>query len=149
MARMRHCSPRSSGRPTILPPAAGDPIVTIEQAVRLVDAALGFDETLIVLLDEDRAGRSLLSITGTRTHDQVVGVVRDLLVPLQERVPVTAILATGWLRIDRPGPDEEHTWFELRCLADEHGIDLVDWFVAGGTYIASMAEFTESIPGWS
>jgi hypothetical protein len=118
-----------------LPRAAIDPIDTARAALGVVDLAMRHPvvaETIVLVLDEDRRGRTIVVVDGTEDADAVVAVV--------ERVGAS-ITATG-----RPGglvvatirphggplPGDDERWIEASDIADDLGVELVEWFVIGG-----------------
>ena len=118
-----------------LPRAAVDPIDSPRAALAVVDLALRrplTHETIALVLDHDRRGRTIVVVDGTGEPDAVVDVV--------ERV-AESIAATGHpgslvVATVRPGggaePGDEDRWLEASDLADSLGVELVEWFVIGG-----------------
>lgn len=46
------------------------------------------------------------------------------------------------------GPGEEERWCALGEIAEDAGIDLLDWLVIAGTVVLSVAEHAAVPPGW-
>lgn len=118
-----------------LPRATVDPIDSPRAALAVVDLALRRPlaaETVALVLDRDRRGRTIVVVDGTADPDSVVDVV--------ERV-AESIAATGRagglvVATSRPGggpePGDEDRWLEASEIADDLGVELVEWFVIGG-----------------
>jgi hypothetical protein len=118
-----------------VPRANVDPINGPAAALALVDLAMHHppaDETVALVLDGDRRGRTIVIVDGTTAPDAVLDVV--------ERV-AGSIAATGRpgcvvLATIRPGggplDGDDDRWLEASELADDVGVELLEWFVATG-----------------
>jgi hypothetical protein len=118
-----------------VPRANVDPIDGPAAALALVDLAMHHppvDETVALVLDGDRRGRTIVVVDGTTAPDSVLDVV--------ERV-AGSIAATGRpgcvvLATIRPrgGPldGDDERWLEASELADDVGVELLEWFVVSG-----------------
>ncbi len=118
-----------------VPRANVDPIDGAAAALAIVDLAMHHpptDETIAVVLDADRRGRTIVIVDGTTNPDSVLDVV--------ERV-AGSIAATGRpgcvvLATIRPGggplDGDDERWLEASELADDVGVELLEWFVVSG-----------------
>jgi hypothetical protein len=118
-----------------VPRAASDPIDTPRAALAVIDLAMRrppVAETIALVLDEDRRGRTIVVVDGTLEPDAVLEVV--------ERVGAS-ICATGRpgglvVATIRPGggplPSDDQRWIEASEIADDFGVELVEWFVISG-----------------
>jgi hypothetical protein len=116
------------------PRAAVDPVDGPTAALAVVELAMRrplTHETIALVLDADRRGRTVVVVDGTRQPDAVLDVI--------ERV-AGSIAASGRagcvvLATIRPGggPEEgdEDRWIEASDLADDVGVELLEWFVIG------------------
>jgi hypothetical protein len=118
-----------------LPRASVDPIDTPRDAVAVVDLAMRrplTHETIALVLDEDRRGRTIVVVDGTDDADALIDVV--------ERVAgsISAAGRPGGLVVAtvRPGggplPGDDQRWLEASDVADDLGVELVEWFVIAG-----------------
>ena len=118
-----------------VPHRGTDPVDTAADALAVIALAMHHPptpETIAVVLDGDRRGRTIVVVDGTTAPDAVLDVV--------ERV-AESIAATGQpgclvMASIRPGggPDDADgdRWLEASDLADDLGVDLLEWFVVGG-----------------
>jgi len=121
--------------PHRLPRARIDPIVDPTTALRLVRAAMALPprpETVVVLLDDAHCGVAIVSVDGTADPDQVVAVVECLANPALVESDVAAMIVAS-VRPDHLLDDRDgDRWFEMCDVAEQVGIDVVEWFVVGG-----------------
>ena len=115
------------------PPRAGiDPIDSAAVALAVIGLAMRhppIDETIALVLDPDRRGRTVVVVDGTAEPDAVLDVV--------ERVAgsIAAAGRTGCVVVAtvRPGggpiDGDDDRWLEASDLADDLGVDLLEWFV--------------------
>lgn len=88
-------------------------------------------ETVVVLLDHDRRGRTILNVDGT-THPDAVYDVAECCIDLAARSPLIggAIIASV-----RPGGggdlDDVERWLDLDERFALAGVELVEWYVYG------------------
>lgn len=128
-----------------LPRAAVDPIDGPAPALAVVDLALHRPlrhETIALVLDGDRRGRTIVIVDGTDEPDAVLEVV--------ERV-ADSIAASGRpgclvVATVRPGggplEGDDDRWLEASSLADDLGVELLEWFVIGGDQPSVAANAT-------
>lgn len=89
------------------------------------------NETVALLLDHERRGVHLVSVTNTHDPDDVVEVVELLTSPTAHQGRVDAfVLASVWscpapVAVGRTLVDR---WLELHEIAADHGVELLDWF---------------------
>ena len=115
------------------PPRAGiDPIDSAAVALAVIGLAMRhppIHETIALVLDPDRRGRTVVVVDGTAEPDAVLDVV--------ERVAgsIAAAGRTGCVVVAtvRPGggpiEGDDDRWLEASDLADDLGVDLLEWFV--------------------
>lgn len=124
------------------PRACIDPVDTAPAALAVIDLAMRHpptNETIVLVLDEDHRGRTVVVVDGTDDPDAVLEVVERL---------ADSIVAAGRdgaivLASVRPGsgalPDDGDRWLEASDLADAAGVELVEWFVIDGLAGAASA----------
>ncbi len=116
-----------------LPRAGIDPITSADAAFVTISMAVHRplrDETIVALLDDARRGISLVVVGGTRDRDAVVDVV-DCLLNLTRHGDRIGSLVVASVRLDHDHADERDVdrWLEMSDLAEQFGIELLEWFV--------------------
>lgn len=118
-----------------VPRASIDPIDAPRAALAVVDLAMQHPptaETIALVLDDDRRGRTIVVVDGTVEPDAVLDVVERV----ASSIAVTGRTGKLVLATVRPGggpfPDDDDRWIEASELADDYGVELVEWFVIGG-----------------
>ena len=118
-----------------VPRANLDPVDSAGAALAIVDMVMHHppvEETIALVLDGDRRGRTVVIVDGTTEPDAVLDVV--------ERVAgsIAATGRTGCLVLatirPRGGPldGDDERWLEASELADDVGVELLEWFVLSG-----------------
>jgi hypothetical protein len=120
-----------------LPRAGIDPIGDADTAFVTISMAVHRPlrhETIVALLDDDRCGISLVVVSGTDQPDAVIEVVECLLDPALHDGRVGALVVAS-VRPDGQHPESGHgsyevdRWLEMSDLAEQAGIELLEWFV--------------------
>ncbi len=119
-----------------LPPrATADPIDSPQAALAVIDLALSRPltaETIALVLDQDRRGRTVVVVDGTEQPDAVLEVVERM----AESIAATGHIGSLVVATARPGggpePGDADRWLEASDLADAFGVELLEWFVVGG-----------------
>jgi len=128
-----------------LPRAGLDPIRTAPAALHIVSMAVHRPlrpETVAVMLDDARRGFALVVVSGTHQPDDVVEVVEYLTDPSVhgDRLGAMIVAAVRPPEVDRavdPSDRRAHEhadidrWLEMSDLAEQAGVELVEWFVIG------------------
>ena len=120
-----------------IPRAGIDPVddpdtafVTISMAVH---RPLRF-ETILVLLDDARRGLGVVAVSDTHEPDAVLEVLECVLAPSAHGGRVGAVIV-GSVRPDPPDTaidldaDDVDRWLEMSDLAEQRGVELLEWFV--------------------
>jgi DNA repair protein RadC len=107
-------------------------------------------ETVLLLLDAAHRGLACAIVSGAATGAHLRGI-GDVVVSLaadSEGRLAAVVLAT--VRPDAPGPSraDEEFFVALRQRLGDHGVDLLDWFLLGGSYALSVAEITGACWRW-
>jgi hypothetical protein len=91
-------------------------------------------ETIVILLDDQRRGLAVAVVTDTRRPDDVVEVVECLGRPAAHGGRVGAMIVASV----RPGELDDEVaagdvdrWLEISDLAEQAGVELLEWFVIG------------------
>ena len=138
-----------------LPQAGVDPIDSEFVARCLLDAIVSTPlrhETIVLFLDQQRRGISILAVGGTIPFDSlfdVLDVVIDVGIEIEElgavvvftvRPPAAGVPDLDELDVDR--------WLEASSMLDAAGIELLEWFVVGGL-VTSPRDVLGEPPRWS
>lgn len=117
-------------------PVAGYDVLDDTMTRRLLDAVVALPprcETLLILLDHDRRGRTIVNVDGTCEPDAVfdvaelaVAVARGL--PEVDGVILASVRPTGGDELD-----DIERWLELDQICTDAGVELVEWYVYGST----------------
>jgi hypothetical protein len=135
-----------------LPIPGVDRIDSHELALLVVTASMARPlrpETILVLLDGDRRCRVLAVVTGTVRPDSVLEILECLTRPEVHDGRVAAAIVASV----RPGRSVTDTdvarWLEMSDIADDHGVDLLEWFVLGsGDGAACPRDLLGELPRW-
>lgn len=106
-------------------------------------------ETVVLVLDPERCGRSIVVVDGTERPDDVLGVVECLAVGVGD----SAGLVVASVRPPGQGVDvcgdrtDADRWLEMSDLAETVGVEVVEWFVIGRTIRCPRDLLGES-PRW-
>ena len=134
-----------------IPRARIDPIDDPATALALFRRTLAVPrrhETVIVLLDDERRGISIVTIDDTGDADQVVGSVECFTRPeLVDQGLGALLVATDRTTTGGLEPGDADRWFEMCDLADRVGVELLEWFVFGRT-ISCPRDLVGAPPRW-
>ena len=109
-----------------------DPIRSADDALAVLalGAPYGHD-TIVILLDSDRCGSSVMVVTDTVDADALFRVI-DRCVDATEQYPVIDAVILASSRPDGDTePDDIHRWLEASDQCSAGGLELVEWFVLG------------------
>ena len=117
-----------------LPRAGVDPIDDAVAALAVIRVAVHqppIHETVALVLDGDRTGRTVVVVDGTEHPDSVLDVVEHVAGSIASSGDGALVVAT--VRPNgAPVAGDEDRWLEASDLADDVGIELVEWFVLDG-----------------
>jgi hypothetical protein len=110
-----------------------DPIRSADDALAVLALAAPYGhDTIVILLDAERRGSSIMIVTDTVDHDALFDVI-DVCVSATAThgAPIEAMIVAS----SRPDceivPDDVHRWLEASDQCRSGGIELVEWFVLG------------------
>jgi hypothetical protein len=125
-----YCSRSSSRFPAHVP----EPIRTAAEARALLETAISRplrDETVAFLLDDAGHGRTIFVVAGTDRPESVLDVVEHLAAAGR----ISGLLSALVLASVRPGggivPGDIDRWFDASEIAQDHGVQLLEWFIYG------------------
>lgn len=115
-------------------PRAGVDVIDAAPAalavVALAMSSSSVAETIMLVLDDARRGRSLIVVDGTVDPDAVLEVVERL----ADSVAATGLTSAALVAASvRPGtgplPGDADRWLEASEMAENVGVELIEWFV--------------------
>lgn len=113
-----------------------------------IAAAPRRSETIVVLLDDTRRGLAIVVVTDTVRPDAVLEVVELVTTPSVLGGRVDAVLVGSV----RPGggvdPGDLDRWLELSDIVDDHGAELLEWFVLGEDGVGCPRDLLGEAPRW-
>lgn len=144
------CTPAVHHR---LPRAGVDTISCAETALLTLAMAIQRPlraETVTLLLDDERRGIAVAVVSGTHQPDDVLEVVECFTRSAAHGGRVGSIIVAS-VRPDRS--DEATTatdvdrWLEMSDIAEQAGVELLEWFVIGGEVTCPRDQLGEP-PRW-
>jgi hypothetical protein len=115
------------------PRAGVDPIVDAGGALDVVQLAMSSpptEETIVVVLDEDHRGRTVVVVDGTNDDDAVLEVVERVAASMAGAPDGPGAMVVASIRIGRgPSAADGDRWLEASDLAEDAGVELLEWFV--------------------
>ncbi len=117
-----HRAPRAGIDPIDSPAAA---LAVIKLAIHLPLTA----ETIALVLDADHRGRTVVVVDRTDEPDSVLEVIERLGDAIATSGHDGALVLASVRPGGRPLDDDGDRWLEASELAEEFGVELVEWFV--------------------
>ncbi len=109
-----------------------DPIRSADDALAVLALAAPYGhDTIVILLDAERCGSSILIVTDTRDDDAVFGVIGKCLASAGQHGPFEAMIVASSRPDGDVEPDDVHRWLEASDQCRAGGLELVEWFVLG------------------
>jgi hypothetical protein len=136
----RFCSVRR------IPRGGIDPIRSAADALAVFALAAPFgNDTVALVLDQERRGNTIVVVSGTTAPDALFDVI-DLCLTRCDVSVGALVIATS-----RPGghitTDDVDRWVEASLQCDDAGVELVEWFVIGAE-ISRPRELAGDPPRW-
>ncbi len=137
-----------------LPRAGVDPIDGPAVALLTLAAAIHRPpraEIIVILVDAERRGIALVVVTGTTDPDAVIEVVECLSAPAvhdgrHHGMIVATVRPDGRDEIDGAGDVER--WMELSTIADDHCVEVIEWFVIEPDSVSCPRDRLGEPPRW-
>ena len=110
-----------------------DPIRSAHDALAVLALAAPYGhDTIVILLDAERCGSSILVVTDTVDHDALSDVIDVCISAIAAHdTPFEAMIVAS----SRPDgdivPGDVHRWLEASDQCRSGGIELIEWFVLG------------------
>jgi len=115
------------------PPRAGvDQIDSAAAALAVIRLAVHQPlraEVIVLVLDADRRGRTVVIIDGTDEPDSVLEVVERLAESVADSEHGAALVVASVRPSSGPLDGDDQRWMEARDLAEDFGVELLEWFV--------------------
>lgn len=144
------CTPAVHHR---LPRAGVDTISCAETALLALAMAIQRPlraETVTLLLDDQRRGIAVAVVSGTHQPDDVLEVVECFTRSAAQGGRVGSIIVAS-VRPDRSDEATTSTdvdrWLEMSDIAEQAGVELLEWFVIGGEVTCPRDQLGEP-PRW-
>jgi hypothetical protein len=118
-----------------VPRAAVDPIDGPVPALAVIALAMRrplCHEIIALVLDGDRRGRTVVVVDGTDEPDAVLDVVERVAGSIAASDRPGCLVVTSVRPGGGPLDGDGDRWLEASELADDVGVDLLEWFVIGG-----------------
>lgn len=115
-----------------VPRAGIDPIECEADALAVLalGAPYGHD-TIVVLLDADRCGCSVMVVTDTHDTEALFRVIDIVVEACTGRPEVDAVILATSRPDDDAQFDDAHRWLEASDQCRAGGLELVEWFILG------------------
>jgi hypothetical protein len=114
-------------------PRAGiDPIESQAAALAVIDLAMHeplVAETIALVLDADHRGRTVVVVDGTDEPECVLEVTERLVDSIASAGRVGALVIASIRPGCGPSEDDGDLWLEASELAEQAGVELLEWFV--------------------
>jgi hypothetical protein len=110
-----------------------DPIRSADDALAVLalGAPYGHD-TIVILLDGERRGSSIMVVKDTVDHDALFGVIDACVAAgAAQDAPVAAMIVASSRPDGDVEPTDVHRWLEAGDQCRSGGIELIEWFVLG------------------
>ena len=143
---------RFCGAHRFLPRAGVDPIDDAVAALAVIRLAVHrppTDETIVLVLDSDHRGRTVVVVDGTEEPDAVLEVVEHVAGSIAANGDGGALVVASVRPGGHPLDEDEDRWVEASDLAEALGVELIEWFVldgSGGTW--SPRDLIADPPRW-
>lgn len=115
------------------PPRAGiDPVDSADAALAVIRLAVTRpmrSEVVVLVLDGDRRGRTVVIVDGTDEPDAVVEIVERLAGSLVDAQGAAAIVVASVRPGGGPLDGDSDRWLEASEAAEQAGVELLEWFV--------------------
>lgn len=115
------------------PPRAGiDPVDSASAALAVLRLAVTRplrSEVIVLVLDGERRGRTIVVVDGTEEPDAVIEVVERLADSLVSAQGDAALVVASVRPGGGPLDGDEDRWIEATELAEQAGVELLEWFV--------------------
>lgn len=108
------------------------------------------DETIVLALDEARRGLAIVVVSGTEAPDDVVHVVECVTRGVHgERLGAIVVTSVRTTLLDdgRNGDSDIDRWLEMSDLAEDAGVELLEWFVVDRSVRCPRDDLGEA-PRW-
>ncbi len=111
-----------------------DPIRSAEDALAVLALAAPYGhDTIVILLDAERRGTSVMVVTDTVDPDALFGVIDVCVAAAPPDTRIEAMVVASSRPDGDVEPDDVHRWLEASDQCRAGGLELVEWFVLGRT----------------
>lgn len=109
-----------------------DPIDSAAAALAVIRLAVHHPlqhETIALVLDGEHRGRTIVVVDGTHDLDAMIEVVERMAEASAEAGPYGSLVIASVRPGVGPQVGDDERWLEASDLADELGVELLEWFV--------------------
>jgi hypothetical protein len=115
-----------------VPRAGIDPIRCADDALAVIALGVPYgNDTIMVLLDAERRGSSVLVVNDTDDADALFRVIDACVDATREISAITAVIIASSRPDSDVEPGDVHRWLEASDQCRAGGLALVEWFVLG------------------
>lgn len=109
-----------------------DPIRSADDALAVLTLAAPYGhDTIVMLLDAEHRGASILIVSDTDDPDAMFHVLERCLAVTRDRPQVAALVLASSRPTGEVEPDDIHRWLEASDQCEAGGLELIEWFVLG------------------
>jgi len=111
-----------------------DPIRSSDDALAVI--ALGSpyrNDTVVILLDAERRGSSILVVTDTIEPDAMFDVLESCVRAARDHPAIRSMILASCRPNGDVEADDAQRWFTASALCCSGGLELIEWFVLGST----------------
>ena len=145
-----------------IPRARIDPIqdaATALTMIRLATTEPRRNETIVVLLDDARRGLGVVIVSGTDDNQAVLEVIDCITASASRHEELDGVIIASvrtatcldshdWSVLGAAEDADIDRWFEMSHLAEEAGIELVEWFIVGRAGATCPRDLIGAAPRW-
>jgi hypothetical protein len=109
-----------------------DPIRSAADALAVLALAAPYGhDTIVILLDAEHRGSSILIVSDTDDLDAMFQVLDRCLAATRDRQEIVGLVLASSRPTGEVEPDDIHRWLEASDQCAAAGLELVEWFVLG------------------
>lgn len=145
-----------------IPRARIDPIQDAATALTMIKLATTVprrNETIVVLLDDARRGLGVVIVSGTDDNQAVLEVIDCITASASRHDELDGVIIASvrtatcrdshdWSVLGAAEDADIDRWFEMSHLAEEAGIELVEWFIVGRAGATCPRDLIGAAPRW-
>jgi hypothetical protein len=134
-----------------IPRAHRDPLRTSLDALLLIMLLLeadAHDETMVLVLDDERRGTAVMRVTGTGDPDSLLGVVDHVTETSRASPDAAGLILVSARASSAISVDDLRRWHEADASCTDADLDLIEWFVVSNE-VSCPRELCGIAPRWA